>query len=600
VIRINKHVWRLHHVLATLVETAARLCDAEMASISRREGELFRFATEFGYPQEYRAWRQALGAYHPEGRNVGSRAVTEGCTVHVHDAAAEPDYPTEAITLGRQRTSLGVPLLREGEAIGFIVLARQRVEPFTDRQIELVSTFADQAVIAIENTRLITEQREALEQQTAMAEVLAVINANPGELGPVFDMILEKAHRLCDIGMGALLTCEAGQYRAVATRGYSPEADAHSRSLRPIPDNLAALAKSGAVRHHPDVSRADSPLSNTAFGRTFIALTGARTFLVVPLSREGTLLGIITAVRREVRPFTERQIALMENFAAQAVIAMENARLLNEQREALEQQTATAEVLGVINASPGNLAPVFDAILEKAHSLCGAAVGALMIYDGQKFHAAAAHGFPEQHAALVRQPFTPGSQSRLLIQGERFLHIPDMKLVEERRDDEVHRSTIENAGVRTGLAVPLRRDGNLLGYISAFRLEVRLFSDREIALLENFAAQAVIAMENARLVTEQREALDRQTATAEVLQVINASPGDLTPVFDSMLEKAMRLCEAAFGSLYHTTVDASIRRPSAACPRRMPRIEQLLHLPHGLVALLRDSLRRSAPSMSWI
>jgi two-component system NtrC family sensor kinase len=147
------------------------------------------------------------------------------------------------------------------------------------------------------------------------------------------------------------------------------------------------------------------------------------------LSREGTLLGIITAVRREVRPFTERQIALMENFAAQAVIAMENARLLNEQREALEQQTATAEVLGVINASPGNLAPVFDAILEKAHSLCGAAVGALMIYDGQKFHAAAAHGFPEQHAALVRQPFTPGSQSRLLIQGERFLHIPDMKLV---------------------------------------------------------------------------------------------------------------------------------------------------------------------------
>ena len=181
--------------------------------------------------------------------------------MHIHDVAAVPDYPDVAIRLGKQRTSLGVPLLREGEVIGTIVLARQRVEPFTDRQIELVSTFADQAVIAIENTRLITEQQEALERQTAMAEVLAVINANPGELGPVFDMILEKAHTLCDIGMGALLTCEAGQHRAVATRGYSPEADAHARRLRPIPDNLAALAKSGAVLHHPDVSRADSPLS---------------------------------------------------------------------------------------------------------------------------------------------------------------------------------------------------------------------------------------------------------------------------------------------------------------------------------------------------
>ena len=175
--------------------------------------------------------------------------------------------------------------------------------------------------------------------------MLAVINANPGDLGPVFDMILEKAHRLCDVGMGALLICEAGQRRAVATRGYSPEADAHARRLRPIPDNLAALAKSGAVLHVPDVSRADSPLSGD-FGRTFIALTGARTYLVVPLSKEGTLLGTITAVRREVRPFTERQVTLLKNFAAHAVIAMENARLLDEIRQRQEELRVTFENMG--------------------------------------------------------------------------------------------------------------------------------------------------------------------------------------------------------------------------------------------------------------
>ena len=235
--------------------------------------------------------------------------------------------------------------MREGEVIGAILLARQRVEPFTDRQIELVSTFADQAVIAMENARLITEQREALEQQTATAEVLAVINAHPGDLGPVFDMILEKAHRLCDVAMGALLICEAGQRRAVATRGYSPEADVHARRLRPIPDNLTTLAKSGAVLHVPDVSRADSPLSG-AFGRTFVALTGARTYLVVPLSRDGTLLGTITAVRREVRPFTERQVTLLKNFAAHAVIAMENARLLDAIRQRQEELRVTFENMG--------------------------------------------------------------------------------------------------------------------------------------------------------------------------------------------------------------------------------------------------------------
>jgi len=344
---ISRSTFDLQPVLDTVAETAAKLCDAEQAAIYQREGGLARLVANCGFPPEYEALVREVGTFpldlYPQA--VVPRAIREGRPVHIHDVAVLPGYGESAIRLGKQRTSLGVPLLREGEAIGAIVLARQRVAPFTDRQIELVSTFADQAVIAIENTRLLTEQQEALERQTAMAEVLAVINANPGELDPVFDMILEKAHRLCDVGMGALLTCEAGQHHAVVTRGYSPEADAHARRLRPILDNLAALAKSGAVLHHPDVSRADSPLSDD-FGRTFIALTGARTYLVVPLSKEGTLLGTITAVRREVRPFTERQIALLKNFAAQAVIAMENARLLDEIRRRQDELRITFENMG--------------------------------------------------------------------------------------------------------------------------------------------------------------------------------------------------------------------------------------------------------------
>ena len=357
--------------------------------IVRREGELCRgWRRISGFRRNTRLLQSARGRFRwtPDTPMRRQRAVCEGRIVHIHDVAAVPGYPEAPIRLGKQRTSLGVPLLREGEAIGVIVLARQRVEPFTDRQIELVSTFADQAVIAIENTRLITEQREALEQQTATAEVLQVINASPGDLAPVFDAILDKAQALrrrvrsLDTSMMAKHFMRLRRRvvflqrlrEQLARTAVSPQT-AQSARLLHQGERSSTFPICRLTSEHQDDDR--SSRAGRAWRRAHrpVRATAQETTCCSATSR---------VYRQEVRPFSDKQIALLENFAAQAVIAMENARLITEQREALEQQTATAEVLQVINASPGDLAPVFDAMLEKATKLCVASYGAFGTYDG--------------------------------------------------------------------------------------------------------------------------------------------------------------------------------------------------------------------------
>jgi GAF domain-containing protein len=559
---ISRSTFDLQPVLSAVAETAARLCQAEMAFVSRRDGEVFRFVTAVGSTPETTKdaihFQKTILDARPftAGREtIAGRIALEGRALQIVDVVSEPDYKfTEAFTVARIHTLLGVPLLRDGTVVGTLSLARQRVEPFTDQQIELVSTFADQAVIAIENARLITETREALDQQTATAEVLQVINSSPGDLMPVFDAMLEKAMRLCEAPSGFLLRYEDGRYAFAAGRGLDPKfAEYLSRMDQPAPNEAnTRVAEGVSFVHIADLKGDDAYRSGAAFRRAIVDLGGFRTGIAVSLRKDGELLGSFNLGRYEVRPFLDKQIALLENFAAQAVIAMENARLITETREALEQQTATAEVLGVINSSPGDLSPVFEAILEKAHSLCDAPCGSLQIYDGEQFRAVADRGLAEPFAAFLRQGYRPDSNSQRKQQfdPDRVLQIDMAEAARAAPDDPMLRSGVEDAGLRSVLMVPLRKDGKYLGRIVAGRQEIRPFSEKQVALLQNFAAQAVIAMENARLITETREALEQQTATAEVLQVINSSPGDLSPVFDAVLDKAIRLCEGDQGLLW--------------------------------------------------
>ena len=549
--------------LETIVRRAWALCGEQSAIVYSVDGPMMDLVL-YHRPNLSAEQAEELRSYFPSPveRSIMAPAITERRILHIRDIDAWPG--TWEVARRFFRSAIWVPMLRGETVIGLIGIDSLEKGGFSDTQTELLRTFAEQAVIAITSAETFralqtrtADLQESLAYQTATSDVLKAISRSTFDLQPVLDTLITTAARLCEAENAFLMEREGDLFRAKATFAVSPPAAAILQSLSLKMDRGTITGRAAlegrAVQIEDVTTDPDYALAQT------VSVARNRTLLSVPLLRQGVVVGAITLGRQRVQTFTDQQIALVSTFADQAVIAIENTRLLTEQREALERQTATSELLQVINASPGNLQPVFDTMLEKAHSLCDATLGGLMIWDGTHIRAVATHGFPDQFAARLRQGFPPSRASQSLLDGARLFHIPDA--MADAPDPRAQ--GVQETGARTALMIPLRKDGAFLGYISSFRKEVRPFSDKEIALLENFAAQAVIAMENARLLNEQREALERQTATAEVLRTINANPGNIVPVFDAMLEKAAVLCDAECGSFFMIdgdTVQAVVTR----------------------------------------
>jgi GAF domain-containing protein len=516
---VSRSTFDLQTVLNTLVESAARLCDSDRAWIVRRDGEVYRLAASYGHSKEEddQVSRYMPADVESPGRgSVVARTVLERQPVQIVDVLADPEYTLlDLQKIANYRTALGIPLLREGIPIGVLAMTRSERRSFTDKQIELLATFADQAVIAIENTRLVSELRESLQQQTATADVLKVISRSTFDLQAVMNTLVQSAAQLCAADKGAKQ--DGDLLGMVANYGFSPEAEQYATE-NPGRVNRGSVTGrvllEGKAIHIPDVL-ADPEYG--AFARGYQRVFGYRTYLGVPLLRDGTTtIGSFSLTRDKVSPFTEKQIELVRTFADQAVIAIENARLLNELRhrtadltESLEQQTATSEVLQVISSSPGDVQPVFATMLENAVRICDATFGNIYRWDDDALHLVAAHNTPSAFAEYRRRvpmQFDQMPESmRQMIETMGPIQIDPLAALDHEPKNAIARSGVELGGIRTVLNVPMLKEKELVGAFMLSRQEVRPFTDKQVALVMNFARQAAIAIENARLLEELRE-----------------------------------------------------------------------------------------------
>ena len=490
-------------VLDAVAERAALLCGAEVAGVFLIDKDMYKPMAS--YAANGGATPDVVGPAPLTRSSVTGRSIIDRQTMHFADVVPlmESEFPDTAPNQRKFgfRAVLAVPLIQEGGAYGAIFLYRREPQMFAPDQVTLVETFARQAAIAIDNVRLFNETREALEQQTAVAEILRAISSSPTDVAPVLDAIADRALTLCGASAASIHLTEGNVLRHVVSKGETTEEAAATAMLPLIRESISgrAVLERKTIHVHDVMSEA----SEYPFGAEISRRFGNRTLLVTPLYREGQPFGTIALRRREVRPFSEREIALLKTFGDQAAIALENVRLFNETKEALDQQRASGEVLAAISSSIADTSPVFERILTSCERLFAGKVIAIEVVDGEGILRVEAFRGPDpqkNEGYVVGPIITGASISANAILAQAVQHVPD--IAADTTVPQHSRLGYNAVGVRAVIIAPMLWEGKGLGSISVGRENPGPFSEKDIALLKTFADQAVIAIQNARLFRE--------------------------------------------------------------------------------------------------
>ncbi|HZM36970.1 MAG TPA: GAF domain-containing protein [Burkholderiales bacterium] len=535
-------------VFDAMVRHAARLCNGLLANVFRYDGEKLHFVATSLDSARYRDLLSESYPMAPNRSQMAGRAILAGTVVRLEDALADPEYDQRHAKAGGWRRIVAVPLMRGGSPIGVIVVTWGEAGPVPREHEDLLQTFADQAVIAIENVRLFNETKEALEWQKATAEVLSTISGSMTDAQPVFESIVRILRRLFGARYAVVQILRGDIVEMPAADG-GPEIDGlRSRYPRPLDDTTIggrAMLSKRTVQITPVRDNPEAPSATAQFARDF----DFNSVIFTPMLFQGKVVGAVSVAHAEAKPFHEREVDLIRSFADQAVIAIENARLFNETKEALEKQTATAEILHVISSTPTDTGPVFEAIVRNATRLCDAVYANVFRFDGERIHWAASHGWPDALLERLKQSY-PAAPDRSRVVGRVILDGADVRIEDTHADTGYDKELGAALRYRRILGVPLMREGRAIGVITVGWAQPGAILQRHEDLLRTFAAQAVIAIENVRLFNETKEALERQTATSEVLKVIAGSPADVKPVFNAILRSAVTLCDAELAAVF--------------------------------------------------
>ncbi len=540
-------------VFDTIAERAAKLTGAESGIVFRFDGELIHLASSYALDSEFIDLLATRLPARPDAFFISAEAIRTGAVVNVPDLqqrsvnSPAPPGMKEVARKAGLRGGLAVPMFRDRQVVGAIAMYRSRPGKFADNEVDLLRTFAAQAVIAIENVRLFNETKEALAHQTATSDVLQVISESPTDVQPVFDVIAERAVALTNARYCLVTRLDGDLLQLVTVHGVSDAGTTALRAAWPQQLQKSTSIAGRAIRERQVVNVADLlALSDEEYSHEMkraCELAGFRSGLSVPLVRDQQVIGAITVNRAETGLYDDKEVALLQTFARQAVVAVENVRLFNETREALEQQTATSEVLQVISSSVADTAPVFEKILDSCqHLFATEQLGIFLANDDNQVHVGAWRGSAlEAVARTFPKPIDETMTGRVIRERQTY-HIGDTSKMFD--PPAAVRGVIELSGHASVAWAPMLWEDRGVGSICAMRQPPKAFTDKELALLKTFGDQAVIAIQNARLFNETKEALEQQTATAEVLDVISHSMADASPVFEKIIECCERLFSA--------------------------------------------------------